>query len=261
MDSEAQKTTVVVPKTSRKEPEFFAHRIAIFDRLKGIQQQELDAKVREDIEITFPDGRVVPGKAWETTPSDVALSISKSLLARTVIARVNGALWDMKRPLEEHSKLEFLDFDNEEARNVYWHSGAHILGEAAEINHACHLCIGPPTDGGFFYEFGMPDKNASIATGDMKALETTMDSIVKERQPFERLVISKNDLLTMFQSNPFKQQIIESKIPDGTSSTVYRCGPLIDLCRGPHVTDTGKIKAFSLLKAGILYALISCPMH
>lgn len=79
-------------------------------------------------------------------------------------------------------------------------------------------------------------------------METIAGKIIKDKQPFERLVLSKDDLLEMFRDNKYKQHIIKDKIPDGTSTTVYRCGPLIDLCRGPHVPHTGRIKAFEIMK-------------
>jgi threonyl-tRNA synthetase len=132
----------------------------------------LAAKPREEIAITLPDGSVKAGKAWETSPASVAASISKSLLDRTVIARVDGELWDLERPLEGSCKLELLDFNDSEglhsllaprvypgltcqlAKKVFWHSSAHILGEAAERRFGCHLCNGPPTTDppGFYYD-------------------------------------------------------------------------------------------------------------
>ncbi|ROT41534.1 threonyl-tRNA synthetase [Sodiomyces alkalinus F11] len=247
--------TVPVVASAKEDPAFFAHRLVIFDKLKAEQDKALAEKSRDPITITLPDGKEIPATAWETSPADIARGISKSLLDRTVIARVNGSLWDMTRPLEGDARLEFLDFNNDEAKKVYWHSSAHVLGEAAEKKFSCHLCFGPPTDEGFFYDFGMPDQHASVTADDQKQLKSLMDSVVKERQPFERLVMSKEDLLHMFEYNPFKQELIKSKVPDGTSTTVYRCGPLIDLCLGPHVIDTGRIKAFAILKTGASYFL------
>jgi threonyl-tRNA synthetase len=83
---------------------------------------------------------------------------------------------------------------------------------------------------------------------DKKALETLANSIIKEKQPFERLEMTKDELLEMFNYSKYKEYFINQRVPDGTTSTVYRCGPLIDLCRGPHVPTTGNIKAFSVLK-------------
>jgi threonyl-tRNA synthetase len=129
--------------------------------------------------------------------------------------------------------LELLDFTDEEAKKVYWHSSAHILGEASENRWGCDLCIGPPIDDGFYYEMALPG-GAAVFEDDWAPLERLAAKAIKEKQPFVRLELSKEDLLEMFKSNKYKQHIIKDKIPDGTSTTVYRCGPLIDLCRGPH---------------------------
>lgn len=205
----------------------------------------------------FQISALYPGKLGRLHPLMSLFPFSEQVLVEhTVVARVDGTLWDKKRPLEGNCDfLDFLDFSNDEAKAVYWHSSAHVLGEAAEKRFGCHLCIGLRTNDGFFYELGMPKEHYSVTNDDLKGLSTSMDSIVKGEQPFERLVVSKEDLLTLFQSNRFKQEIIQSKIPDGTPSTIYGCGPLIDLCRGPHVSNTSRIKFFSLLKTSASYFL------
>jgi threonyl-tRNA synthetase len=137
---------------------------------------------------------------------------------------------------------------------VFWHSSAHILGEASERRFGCSLCIGPPIESGFYYEMGLPDGGA-VAQSDWKPLETLVSQIVKEKQPFERLVLSKDDLLEMFKYNKYKQHIIKDKIKDGEFTTVYRNGPLIDLCRGPHVPNTGRIETFAIMKNSASYFL------
>lgn len=185
---------------------------------------------------------------------DIAKSLSKSLAERAVISKVNGELWDLERPFEKASTLEILDFENDEAKRVYWHSSAHILGEACERHYGCNLCIGPPVEDGFYYEMGMAD-DRTVAAPDYQPLETLIKTIFKEKQPFERVVITKEGLLEMFKHNPFKQHIIKDKIADGESTTVYRCGPLIDLCRGPHVPHTGRIKTLAILKNSASYFL------
>jgi len=121
----------------------------------------------------MPDGSERKAKSWETSPMDVAKEVSKSLSERIVIAKVrqffyssqsrpydvfffvnqvDGTLWDLERPLEKSCKLELLDFEHPEGKKVFWHSSAHVLGEASERHYGCHLCLGPPTDDGFFYE-------------------------------------------------------------------------------------------------------------
>lgn len=106
----------------------------------------------------MPDGSTKEGISWETTPLSLAADISKSLAERTIIAKVDGDLWDLTRPLEKSCNLQLLDFENDEAKKVFWHSSAHMLGEACERHYGCHLCIGPPLDEGFYYEMGVKDR-------------------------------------------------------------------------------------------------------
>ncbi|KAI8054687.1 hypothetical protein BDF22DRAFT_680497 [Syncephalis plumigaleata] len=223
-------------------PEYIAHRIKLFESLKAQYDAELPERV--PITVTLPNGSTREGIAWETSPMGIAAAISKSLSERIVIAKVDGVLWDLLRPLEASCKLELLDFEHDEGKKVFWHSSAHILGEACERHYGCNLCLGPPTDEGFFYEMGTPD-NRPVTQNDYPALETLAKGIMKEKQPFERLVVSKANLLEMFKHNPYKQYLIGSKIEDGASTTVYRCGPLIDLC----------VKAIAVLKNSSSYFL------
>ena len=154
------------------------------------------------------------GESWVTSPADVARGISKSLFERTVIARIdsgteNETLWDLERPLEKSCRLELLPFEHAEGKRVFWHSSAHILGEASERRFGCDLCIGPPIEDGFYYEVGqllwtkrhlltivqmaLPDK-AAVEHADYKPLEDIVSKIVKEKQVFQRLSLSKDDL-------------------------------------------------------------------
>ncbi|KAF8983127.1 threonyl-tRNA synthetase [Entomortierella lignicola] len=235
-------------------PEYIAHRIAMFDELKKKADEADAAQPRIPITITMPDGSTREGTAWETSPLDVAKQIAKSLAERVVIAKVDKVLWDLERPLVASCKLELLDFENEEGKAVFWHSSAHVLGEACEKHYGCHLCIGPPIEDGFYYEMSMTNERV-VTNHDYANLETVAKNAIKEKQQFIRLEVTKEGLLEMFKHNPFKVQLIQSKIPDGTSTTVYRCGPLIDLCRGPHIPHTGRIKAFAVMKNSASYFL------
>ncbi|KAG9305630.1 hypothetical protein G9A89_001691 [Geosiphon pyriformis] len=235
-------------------PEYIPHRIKYFEAWKAEYDAEIKKKSRDSITVTFPDANTKPAVSWESTPLEIAKGISKSLSERIVIAKVDGNLWDLERPLEKDCTLELLDFDNDEAKKVFWHSSAHVLGEASERYYGCHLCIGPPLDdGGFYYEMAIQER--VVHQGDYPDLEKIAKSVIEEKQPFERLVVSKENLLFMFKHNQYKVHLINSKIPDGTSTTVYRCGSLIDLCRGPHVPHTGRIKAFSITKNSASYFL------
>ncbi|KAF4545745.1 putative threonyl-trna synthetase protein [Lasiodiplodia theobromae] len=235
-------------------PEYLDHRIKIFEELKAKYDADIAAKPREPINITLTDGKVIVGESWVTSPAEIARGISKSLFERTVISRVDGELWDLERPLEKSCTLELLDFEHPEGKKVFWHSSAHILGEAAERRFGCDLCIGPPVEDGFYYEMALPGGDVVQQT-DYKPLEKIADKAIKEKQKFERLTLTKEELLEMFKTNKYKQHIIKDKIPDGTSTTVYRCGPLIDLCRGPHVPHTGRVKFFKIMKNSASYFL------
>ncbi|KAJ9060461.1 threonyl-tRNA synthetase [Entomophthora muscae] len=245
--------SAMTPSDITPTPEFFDHRIKMFELLKAKADEAAKAQPRNPITIALPDGKTKEGTSWETTPMDIAAGISKSLSEKVVIAKVNGELYDLLRPFEESCNLELLTFEDDEGKKVFWHSSAHILGEACERNFGCHLCIGPPIEDGFYYEMNMGER--AVSQTDYPSLEGLAKGIVKEKQPFERLIVTKEDLLEMFKHNKFKQHIIKDKIPDGTSTTVYRCGPLIDLCRGPHVPHTGKVKSFAILKNSSSYFL------
>ncbi|XP_069681681.1 threonine--tRNA ligase 1, cytoplasmic isoform X2 [Periplaneta americana] len=231
-------------------PAYIEERIEWWDKLKLQHEAELAAKTPVPIKITLPDGKVVDGESWRTTPYEIAKGISQGLADNAVIAKVNGELWDLDRPLEKDTKLQLLKFDDEEGQQVFWHSSAHILGEAMERVYGGCLCYGPPIENGFYYDMSIDDKQVSNL--DFPVVENVMKSIVKEKQNFERLEIRKEDLLEMFKYNQFKVRILNEKVNTPTT-TVYRCGPLIDLCRGPHVRHTGKIKSFKVTKNSATY--------
>ncbi|XP_061370151.1 threonine--tRNA ligase, mitochondrial 1 isoform X2 [Gastrolobium bilobum] len=129
-------------------------RIQLFEAIQ-VEQRTLRLSLSSDpIKVTLPDGNVRDGKKWLTTPLDVAREISKNLANNALIARVNGILWDMTRPLEEDCQLQIFKFDDDEGRDTFWHSSAHILGQALETEYGCKLCIGPCTTRGegFYYD-------------------------------------------------------------------------------------------------------------
>jgi len=165
-------------------------------------------------------------------------------------------LWDLTRPLVGPvSHLEFLKFDTDhEAKTVFWHSSAHMMGEALEHLYGVKLTIGPPLKGGFYYDSYMGTEDA-IKDEDYKDIQKEVTKITKQKQKFERMVVTKEEALELFADNPFKVKILSTKVADNTRTTVYKCGDLIDLCRGPHVTHTGKVKAFAPAKHSAAYWL------
>lgn len=242
------------PGREVKQPNFIKERLQLFETLKTDHQLLPATQEKKNtnnvISVRVAGGKTVQGERWKTTPYQVAAGISKELAEHTVIAKVNGVLWDLDRPLEGDSTVELLMFDNEEAQAVYWHSSAHILGEAMELYYGGHLCYGPPIENGFYYDMFIEDR--VVSSTELSALENICKTIIKEKQPFERLEVSKDTLLEMFKYNKFKCRILKEKV-DTPTTTVYRCGPLIDLCKGPHVRHTGKIKAIKIFKNSSTY--------
>ncbi|KAK6931086.1 TGS protein [Dillenia turbinata] len=206
----------------------------------------------DPIKITLPDGTVKEGKKFQTSPFDVAKEISKCLASNALISRVHGDLWDMSRPREGDCELKLYTFDDDEGRDTFWHSSAHILGEALEQEYGCKLCIGPCTTRGegfyydaFYGDLGLNEEHfKKIVSGALKA--------VKENQHFERIEVTRAQALEMFSENKFKVEMINELLEDKTI-TVYRCGPLVDLCRGPHIPNTSFVKAFTCLRASSAY--------
>ncbi|XP_029019500.1 threonine--tRNA ligase 1, cytoplasmic [Betta splendens] len=235
-------------------PGYIQERLELYAKLKAEHEAVMAERAAHDsraIKVTLPDGKVVDAESWKTTPYQVACGISQGLADNTVIAKVNNNVWDLDRPLEDDCSLVFLKFDDEEAQAVYWHSSAHILGEAMEKVYGGCLCYGPPIENGFYYDMYL-ENNEGVSSNDFPCLEASCKKIIKEKQPFERLEIKKETLLEMFKYNKFKCRILNEKVTTPTT-TVYRCGPLIDLCRGPHVRHTGKIKSLKIHKNSSTY--------
>jgi threonyl-tRNA synthetase len=235
-------------------PSFVQDRIAVWDRLKASKAAATAAQAKAAITITLPDGKQVAGVAHETTPLQVAEQISAGLARSVLAAQVNGVVWDLTRALEADCSLALLKFESDDAaKHVFWHSSAHILGQALELAFGGQLCIGPPLEnGGFYYDVATKEP---IAPADFERVQAIVSSIIKEGQPFERLVITKAEALELFAANKYKVELIGKKVKDGELTSAYRCGPLIDLCRGPHLPNTKKVEAFKVTKNSAAYWL------
>lgn len=246
------------PKEKKKEvsstiqaekPNYVDPRLKIFDEYYKKQQEEYQKKSKE-IKVTLPDGTEKEAKSFINTPYDIALSISKGLAQNAIVAKVDGKLWDLGRVFEGDCKLEILKWDNEEAKEVFWHSSSHLLGEAIEYAYQSLLCKGPPLPkeehSKFYYDSFMDGK--SVSEQDFIKLKEIVQKFIDENQKFERLILSKSEALEMFKYNKFKYDILSAKVPEDGECTVYRCGNLIDPCRGPHLYHSGYIKAFELTK-------------
>jgi threonyl-tRNA synthetase len=132
-------------------------------------------------------------------------------------------------------------FSSEEGKKVFWHSSAHVLGQALEAKYQekIRLCDGPALkEGGFFYEMFLHDQ-LTVSESDFQEIHDYIKKIIKQKQPFERMEVSRDFAKQMFAYSPYKLDMLQ-KISCDDQVSLYRCGPLIDLCRGPHVTHTGK---------------------
>ncbi|RUS74601.1 hypothetical protein EGW08_017643, partial [Elysia chlorotica] len=202
---------------AKPRPEFIEHRQKLWDQLIKERDEWIAAQDKVPIKVTLPDGAIKEGQAWQTTPYQVAAGISQGLADSTVVAKVNGELWDLDRPFEKDSSLQLLKFDDPEGRYVFWHSSAHMLGEAMELHCSGHLCYGPPIEEGFYYDMWCPEP---VSSTELPKLESLVKTIAKEKQPFERLEVTKENLLKMFEYNKFKQRILQEKVTTPTT-TIY----------------------------------------
>ncbi|XP_078390247.1 threonine--tRNA ligase 1, cytoplasmic-like isoform X1 [Cetorhinus maximus] len=234
-------------------PRYVTERLLRFEKLKAAQDEALRERVSREsrpIEVRLSDGKSVEGESWKSSPYQISRAISRGLSDSAVVARVNGELWDLHRPLEGDSTVELLKFDNEAARAVYWHSSAHLLGAAMERLYLGLLCRGPNTEHGFFYDMYMEGR--PVPSRDFPELESICKSMMGERHPFERVEVRREELFELFKYNKFKLRFIEDKVTTPTA-TIYRCGSLVDLCRGPHIRHTGQIKAFRIEKGAAVH--------
>lgn len=217
----------------------------------------LDNKETKPVVVTLPDGKTIDAIGGSDTGMAIALKISKGLADNAVACKIDGVISDLNDPLPlKDIQIEILKFDHPEGQKVFWHSSAHILGQALESIYAGILCTGPPLDGkvaGFFYDAYLKDQ--TIKEDHYNSIQKEVDRIIKEKQPFEKITVPKAVALEMFKYNPYKSYILKTKVPDDGSCSVYRCGNLIDPCRGPHLPNTGRVKAFSVLKASSAYWL------
>ncbi|MEL7128183.1 MAG: threonine--tRNA ligase [Pseudomonadota bacterium] len=205
------------------------------------------------INVTLPDGSV---RQYDdgTTPYDVAASISNSLAKKALVARVDGMLFDLTRPLEGDASLALLTSKDADGLELIRHDAAHVLAQAVQaLFPGTQVTIGPTVDDGFYYDFA---RKEPFSTEDFEAIEKKMGEIIDADYPIVREVWQKDHAIETFKSigEDYKAQIIDDIIPPGEPITVYRQGDWFDLCRGPHLPSTGKLpKAFKLMKLAGAY--------
>jgi threonyl-tRNA synthetase len=203
------------------------------------------------IKVFLPDGssREVP---HGSTSMDVALSISEGLARNVLAAKVNGEVVDASRTLPDNASLQLLTWNDDEGKSTMWHSSAHLMAEALEVHFpGVKLAIGPPVKNGFYYDVDFMDY--TFTEKDLEKVEQTMKELTKLKSPFVRKEVTKAEALAYFteKQDPYKLELI-SELADGTI-TFYTQGNFTDLCRGPHIPDTGAIKAVKLLSIAGAY--------
>ncbi|KFO18199.1 Threonyl-tRNA synthetase, mitochondrial, partial [Fukomys damarensis] len=229
-------------------PPWLVERLGLFEELWAAQVTRLASTAQKEartIKVSLPGGQKVDAVAWSTTPYQLARRMSLNLADTALAAEVNGELYDLERPLETDSDLRFLTFESPEGKAVLWHSSAHLLGAAAEQFLGALLCRGPSTEHGFYHDFFL-GKKRTVQGSQLPILEQICQRMAADAQPFRRLEASRDQLRQLFKGNPFKLRMIEEKVT-GPTATVYGCGLLVDLCRGPHLRHAGQIGVLKLL--------------
>ena len=196
------------------------------------------------IQITFPDGNIRTYDAG-TTAMQVAQSISEGLARNVLAARIDDQVKDASTPLTQDCTLQLLTWTDAEGKSTMWHSSAHLMAEALEFFYpGIKLAIGPPVTNGFYYDVDLMEH--SISEKDLEKIEQKMKELAKLKNPFVRQEISKAAAIAYFEEkqDPYKLELL-ADLPDG-SITFYTQGNFTDLCRGPHIPDTGSIKAVKL---------------
>jgi threonyl-tRNA synthetase len=204
------------------------------------------------IKITLPDGSI---REYESavTAMQVAQSISEGLARNVLSAKVNGEVWDSMRPITENSTVQLLTWNDKEGKKTFWHSSAHLMAEALEaVYPGIKLGTGPSIENGFYYDVDPGDNK--ISSDDFKKIEEKMLELARQKNDFIRQDISRAEALKLFQDkgDEYKIELIEKR-GEEEALTLYTQGGFVDLCRGPHMPNTSKIKAVKLMKVAGAY--------
>ena len=198
----------------------------------------------KQIQITLPDGSV-RNYDQGITGLQIAASISEGLARNVLAAKINGQVWDATRPITEDSSLQLLTWNDTEGKSTFWHSSAHLMAEALEALYpGVKLGIGPSIETGFYYDVDFGDHK--LDGEELEKIENKMLELGRLKSDYIRKEISKKDAVGYFQQkgDEYKLDLLEG-LEDGTI-TFYEQGNFTDLCRGPHIPNTGFIKAVKL---------------
>jgi len=205
----------------------------------------------QQIKITLPDGSV---REYEKGVSglQIALSISEGLARNVLAAKVNGEVWDSSRPIQKDAMVQLLTWNDHEGKNTFWHSSAHLMAEALEALYpGIKFGIGPPIENGFYYDVDFGDK--PLDGSELEKIEAKMMDLARQKNDYIRKEVSKKDAIAYFteKGDEYKLDLLEG-LEDG-SITFYEQGNFVDLCRGPHIPNTGFIKAAKILNIAGAY--------
>ena len=192
------------------------------------------------ITITFPDGSSKPFEQG-TTGMQIAESISRGLAKNALSFSVNGEVWDLQRPITIDAAIKIFTWNDAEGKDTYWHSSAHLMAEAIEaLFPGTKFGIGPSIENGFYYDIDMGDH--SLTQADLQAIETKMVELSKRDVPYERSEVKWEDAVAYFtkKNDPYKLELLDDF--KGQQISMYHHGNFTDLCYGPHLPSTGKIK-------------------
>ena len=204
------------------------------------------------INISLPDGKVINAKKG-INALEVAKSISEGLARNILSASINNEIWDINRPINSDCTLKLHTFNDIEGKKCFWHSSAHLMAEALEdLYPGIKLGIGPAIDNGFYYDIDLGDKR-KLSSDDFPRIEEKMISLAREKNNFIRKDISKKDALDYFKEKGDEYKIELLNDLDDGDITFYSQGNFTDLCKGPHIENTSKIKAIKLLNIAGAY--------
>ncbi len=208
--------------------------------------------VKKQINIYLEDRESPASIEPGTTVQELLGQVNKRLQKEAVAARVNGELADLTLPLYEDAEVEVVTFEDEEGAEVYRHTASHVMAQAVKrIYDKTQLGIGPAIQSGFYYDF---DLDEPLSPEQLPQIEETMEQIIKEDLPIERMELSREEAMELFRERGEKYKVeMIADLPEGEVISCYRQGEFIDLCTGPHLPSTGKLKTFKLLNLAGAY--------
>ena len=204
----------------------------------------------QKIRITFPDGQVKE-YAHGVRPREIVQEISRSLFAKTLVAKFNDKVIDLERPLLESGAIRFITWEDDAGKEVYWHSTSHIMAHAIKALYPeAQFGVGPPIENGFYYDI---DVDTKLTPEELSRIEAKMREIIAADQPFQRQDLNKAEAVALFEKREDRYKLELLRDMKDENPSVYHEGDFVDLCRGPHLPSTGHVKNVKLLSLAGAY--------